>query len=340
MGDGYMNAYERMMNRIAGKPVDRVPNMNLVMFFAARETGNHYGEVIRNGKLLAEGMLRCYEKYGIDCLHTISDSVREVEDLGAEVVIPLDGVPYLKKPFIAEASDFSRLHMVRPEDGRAMSDRVESVRWLKERAGMDAAVVGWVEGAYAAACNFTSVQDFMYMLMDEPEEAHELIEFCYELETEFALAQVRAGADIIGMGDAAASLIGPALYREFAFEPEKRMIEAIHAAGAKVKTHICGNINPIMADIAQTGCDIMDCDHMVDFRRAGELMRGRGCVCGNFNPVTVAFQGTEQDVYDASIACATCCDNSIVAAGCEIPLKTDPANLLACHRALVDLAAR
>ena len=48
-----MNAYERMMNRIAGKPVDRVPNMNRVMFFAARETGNHYGEVIRNGKLLA-----------------------------------------------------------------------------------------------------------------------------------------------------------------------------------------------------------------------------------------------------------------------------------------------
>ena len=130
MGDGYMNAYERMMNRIAGKPVDRVPNRNLVMFFAARETGNHYGEVIRNGTLLAEGMLRCYEKYGIDCLHTITDSVREVEDLGAEVVIPLDGVPYLKKPFIVEASDFSRLHMVRPEDGRAMSDRIESVRWL------------------------------------------------------------------------------------------------------------------------------------------------------------------------------------------------------------------
>ncbi len=335
-----MNAYERIMNRIAGRPVDRVPNMNIVMQFAAKEMGKHYGEVVRDGKQLAEGMLRCYERYGIDCLYTISDSVREPQDLGAEVIVPLDGVPYLKKPFVEDVADFSKLHMVRPEDGRAMSDRIEAVRWLKERAGGEAAVIGWVEGAYAAACNVTSVQDFMYMLMDEPEAAHDLIDFCYEMETEFALAQVRAGADIIGLGDAAASLIGPRLFREFAVEPERRMIAAIHAAGAKVKTHICGDINAIMADVAQTGCDIMDCDHMVDMARAGELMRGKGCACGNFDPVTVALQGTEQNVYDASVACAKLCGNSIVAAGCEIPLDTKPENLLASHRALVDLGAQ
>ena len=332
-----MNAYERMMNRIEGKPVDRPPNMNIVMLFAARETGHHYGQVIRNGRLLAEGMLRCYERYGLDCLWTISDSVREPGDVGAEVVVPEKGVPYCPVPFIQEVSDLSKLKLVDPWDGPAMSDRIESVRVLKEAARGEAPVVGWVEGAFAAACNFMDVQPFLMFLMEEPEAARELLDYCYELELKFALAQGAEGAEIIGVGDAAASLIGPRLFDEFAFEYEKRMIEAIHAAGARVKLHVCGNINPILERITQTGTDILDCDHMVDMVRAGELMRGKGCVCGNFNPVTVALYGTPEDVRRASVRCAEMAENSIVAAGCEIPLDTDPANLLAVHEALCGL---
>ena len=332
-----MNAMERLMNRIEGKPVDRVPNMNIVMLFAARETGYTYGQVVRNGRLLAEGMLRCYERYGLDCLWTISDSVREPGDVGAEVIVPEKGVPYCPVPFIRDAEDFARLKLIQPWEGPAMSDRIESVRILKAEAGSEAPVVGWVEGAFAAACNFMDVQPFMAFLMEEPEAALELLDYCYELELRFALAQIREGADIMGIGDAAASLIGPRLYLKFAYDYEVRMIEAIHAAGAKVKLHVCGNINPILEHITQVGADILDVDHMVDMARACELMRGKGCVCGNFDPVTVALFGTPEEVRRASIHCARLAENSIVAAGCEIPLDTAPANLLAVHEALCAL---
>ena len=171
-----MNAYERMMGRIEGRPVDRIPNMNIVMLFAARETGHHYGQVVRNGRLLAEGMLRCYERYGIDCLWTISDSVREPGDVGAEVIVPEKGVPYCPVPFIRDAEDFARLKLIQPWEGPAMSDRIESVRILKAEAGSEAPVVGWVEGAFAAACNFMDVQPFMAFMMEEPEAARELLD--------------------------------------------------------------------------------------------------------------------------------------------------------------------
>lgn len=332
-----MNSYERMMNRIQGKSVDRAPNMNIVMQFAARETNHTYGQVVRNARLLADGMLLCHEKYGIDCLWTISDSVREPQDLGADVVVPDKGVPYCRAPFIEGPEDFKKLHLMDPSAGFAMNDRLEAVRILKEAARGEVPVVGWIEGAIAASCNMMNVAPFMYMMMDEPEAAQELLSFCYEQELKFALAQVDAGADIIGIGDAAASLIGPEMYREFAFDYEKKMIDEIHKAGALVKLHICGNINPIMDQAAQTGCDIMDCDHMVDMARAGELMRGKGCVSGNFDPVSVMLQGSAQDVYAASQRCARLCENSIVAAGCEVPIDTDPANMMATHRALCDM---
>ena len=282
-----MNSLERLFNRIQGKPVDRVPNMNIVMQFA-RETGHTYGQVVRNARLLADGMLRCHEKYGIDCLWTISDSVREPQDMGADVIVPENGVPYLRVPFITGPEDFHKLKLVEPSMGRAMSDRVEAVRILKQEAGGEAPVVGWIEGAFAAACNLMGVADFLYLMMDEPEAAQELLDFCQEQERLFAIAQIDAGAEIIGLGDAATSLIGAARYKEFAFEREKKMFAEIHARGALAKLHICGNINPFLELAAQTGCDILDCDHMVDMKRAGELMLGKGCACGNFDPVTIA----------------------------------------------------
>lgn len=332
-----LNSYERLMNRIQGKPVDRVPNMNIVMQFAARETGHCYGQVVRNARLLADGMLRCHEKYGIDCLWTISDSVREPQDLGAEVIVPDNGVPYCPQPFITGPEDFHKLKLMDPASGRAMGDRLEAVRILKEEAKGEVPVIGWVEGAVAAACNMMGVANFMYMMMDEPEAAQELLAFCGEQELRFALAQVQAGADIIGLGDAAASLIGPDMYEEFAIAHEKRIFAEVHKAGALTKLHICGNINPILEQAAGTGCDILDCDHMVDMARACELMRGKGCACGNFDPVSIALQGSREDVFNASIACAKLGDNSIVAAGCEIPIDTDPANMLATHEALCSM---
>ena len=333
-----MNSYERMLNRIQGKPVDRIPNMNIVMQFAARDVGLCYGQVVRNGRKLADGMLRCHDKYGIDCLWTISDSVREPQDLGADVVVPDNSVPYCRTPFIEGPEDLKKLKLMDPSSGRAMSDRIEAVRYLKETARGEVPVIGWIEGALAASCNMMGVAPFMMMMMDEPEAAQELLAFCCEQELRFALAQIEAGADIVGVGDAAASLIGPALYEEFAIDYEKKLFGEIHRAGALAKLHICGNINPILEQAAQTGADILDCDHMVDMARAGELMRGKGAVCGNFDPVSVALQGTPEDVRRASIHCAGLAENSIVAAGCEIPIDTDPANLLATHEALVSLS--
>jgi len=336
-----MTSRERMMNRIQGKPVDRIPNMNIVMQLAADENGYHYGQVVRTARLLADGMLKCRDKYGLDCLWTISDPVRESQDVGADVVVPERGVPHLREPFIKGPEDFRKLKLVNPCDGRGMSDRIEAVRLLKEAAGDEAPVVGWIEGAFASACNLTGVESFLFMVMEEPEAAEELLDFCFEQEKLFALEQVKAGADIIGMGDAATSLIGKRLYQDFALEREKKMISAIHEAGSLVKLHICGNINSLLEDASSTGTDILDIDHMVDFRRAGELMLGKGCVCGNFDPVQIVHRGTPEIVKQAVRDCVDMApENCIIAAGCEIPMGTDPANFRAVHEALCELQGK
>ena len=74
----------------------------------------------------------------------------------------------------------------------------------------------------------------------------------------FGAAQIDAGADIIGVGDAAASLVGSRIYKVLIWPWEKRLVDAIHAKGAKVRLHICGNTRRILGSIVEFGCDSVD----------------------------------------------------------------------------------
>jgi len=172
-------------------------------------------------------------------------------------------------------------------------------------------------------------------LVDRPAWVHDLLEICTQVEIEFARAQIAAGADIIGLGDAIASLVSPAMYREYALPYEQRIFQAVHDMGAIARLHICGNTNRILPDMLESGADVIDLDWMVDLRKAAEIFDDRVALCGNFDPVVVMLQGTEEQV---ETAVHYCLENGgrryFSAAGCEIPEGTPHGNLRAQARVL------
>ena len=331
-----MNSFQRVMNRLAGKPVDRIPNLSIVMMFAAKETGITFGQFCSDYRLLTEGALRCYEKYGIDMVCAISDPMREAEGFGTQVVIPENSVPYAAVKRLQKLSDIDTLKVIDPSAGRRMNDRVEAVRLMRQRVENDVPVVGWVEGALAECCDLMHMQEVFINMLDEPEAIQHLIDICTEQGILFAKAQVEAGAHMIGVGDAATSLIGPSLYSEFVLPYQQRMIQAIHDMGVPVKLHICGNIDPVMHLVAQTGADMVDCDSMVDMERAAEILPEGTAVCGNVNPVEVMLQGTPETVKAEVRRCKALGrrNNNFVAPGCEVPIDTPPENMYALLAAL------
>lgn len=331
-----MNSYERVMNCLAGKPVDRMPNMSLVMMFAAKQAGVTYGEFVSDYRLLVEGNLICYEKFGFDMLCAISDPMREAEGFGAKVIIEPDKVPYSPIKRIQNRADISTLKVVDPSSSRRMNDRIEAVRLMREKAGKDIPVCGWIEGALAESCDLMAMDEFFMDLFDEEEEVLELLEISAQQAILFAQEQVWAGADIIGVGDAAASLIGPRMYEKHALPYQKKIIQAIHDMGAKVKLHICGDLNPVLHLVAQTGADIVDADSMVDMKKAVEIMPENCRVCGNMHPVDVIYNGTTQMVKDDVKRCIDILKpyHGIIAPGCEIPKDTPVENVIAMQQAI------
>jgi MtaA/CmuA family methyltransferase len=349
-----MNSYERLMGRLRGEPVDRPPNFNIMMTFAARYIGEPLAKYYQDYRVLTAANFAVQEAFSLDILQAISDPYREAADLGAQVEFPENGLPICKTPLLAEPEDLSKLRLPDPQAGRRMSDRVAAVRRFREQAppskedlrqcggqaGGRVPIMGWVEGALAEAADLRGVSTLLLDLFDRPAWVRDLLEFCVEVEIAFARAQVAAGADIIGLGDAIASQISPAMYRRFALPYEQRIFAAVHdtsGGGALARLHICGNTTHILADMAQSGADIIDVDWMVNLRRAAEVCGQQAAICGNFDPVAVMLNGTPEQVQRATLECLSAGGpRSISAAGCEIPLNTPHANLLAQARALAD----
>jgi MtaA/CmuA family methyltransferase len=157
-----------------------------------------------------------------------------------------------------------------------------------------------------------------------------LFEFVVEMELRFAHEQIKAGADIIGVGDAAASLVGPQLYEEFVFPYEKKLMDGIHAFGGKVRLHICGNTRRILAGIGRLGCEIVDLDSLAPLNEARQQMGAGQVLLGNLNPVTALRNSNPETVTNAITECHRQAGaRYIVGAGCEVPRDTPPENLRA-----------
>ena len=335
-----MTPMERMHKRLGGHSVDRPPNFDIFMTMAAHHIGQPLSAYYQDYRVLVAANLAVLEDFELDIVQAISDPFRETADFGATIEFPEDDLPVCRVPLLADDDDLGRLAPPDPTSGRRMSDRLEAIRSFREQVGGEVPIMGWVEGALAEAADLRGVMDLMMDLVRRPDWAKELLEICVEVEITFARAQIEAGADIIGLGDAVASLISPDMYREFAHPYEQRIFQAVHDMGGITRLHICGNTTHILDDMVTSGADIIDLDWMVDWEASSSKYRDQVSFCGNVDPVAVMLQGSPEEVYASTQDCMVSGGpRSFSAAGCEIPDGTPHANLYAQSRALRDLGA-
>ena len=324
-----MNSLERVNARLQGNPVDKIPNLNIVMSLVAKQAGATYKEYVSDYRLLVEGNLRCVEKFGIDAVCVISDPMREASAYGSDVIFPSDGVPYSDPSLFEDVLDLSRLQVVSPYDSPRTLDRIKAVEALRKEVGKEYPVIGWVEGVLAEVSDLRGINNIMIDLMDEPPELFELMDIVFQQQCSFAKAQIDAGSDFIGIGNAVASLIGPSLYEKYAIEYDKQLIKYIQDNGARTKLHICGNITSLLPLLREVNTDILDIDWMVDFGEAVKAFSDKQTsVSGNMDPVAIMLQGDEKSIRQSVQSCIDVADdNTCIAAGCEVPGATPEENL-------------
>jgi MtaA/CmuA family methyltransferase len=306
--------------------------MPITMMFAADQAAVKYLDYARDHRALAESQMNVARTFGFDYVSAISDPAREASDLGATVEWFDDQPPAINESLalLAEKDKFHALELPDPMAMPRMRDRVDGVSLLHRLSGNEFLVEGWVEGPCAMAADLRGLNRLMLDFGDDPAFVRELFSFVVQMELRFAKAQVEAGADIIGVGDAAASLVGPRIYDEFVLPYEKRLFEGLRAMGAKTRLHICGNTRKIVGGMGQLAADIVDLDFLTPIEEARAVMGPQQILLGNLDPVRTLRDGTPESVAAAVAECYRHAgERFIVGAGCEIPRGTPDENVRA-----------
>ena len=325
-----MTSRERIFELFKNRRTDHLAFMPITMQFAADRIGRKYRDYATDFRILVEGQLRVAEEFGFDHVGCISDPAREAADCGATIIYADDSPPALdgQNALLADKSRLTTLKMPDPLGGGRMHDRVKAAAAFKKSVGKNKIIEGWIEGPCAEGADLRGINTIMTDFFEDPGFVRDLFEFVTELGLRFAKAQIEAGVDVMGIGDAAASLVGPRIYEEFVWPYEKRLIDGIHNLGAAVRLHICGNTRKILEGMGRLGAEMIDIDSPCPIALAREKTGPKQIICGNINPVSVLRDRTPEEVYMAIEDChKQAGEKFVVAAGCEVTRDTPIENI-------------
>jgi len=323
------NSCERYRATLKGKSVDFLTRTPILMQYAAEYIGSNYAMFASDFNVLVRANAQCAADFGIDQLSCISDSYRETHGFGAAIEYVIDGPPRSTHP-LTDSKDLSILEKPNPLESERMLDRIQAVRAYKKMFDGEYSILGWIEGPAAEAADLRGTIPFLTDLLDDEAFVCELMDRCVEVGIAFADAQVQAGADTIGIGDAIASQVSCDIYERLILPRERRLVNAIKQRGAHVKLHICGNITHLLQGIADLQIDILDVDHMVNVSRVRNAVGDRVAIAGNIDPVGGVRCGTPSRIRETILRTYHEAGNPyIVSAGCEIPSGTPAENLKA-----------
>jgi uroporphyrinogen decarboxylase len=157
------------------------------------------------------------------------------------------------------------------------------------------------------AAYLTGIDNLLMAIAAEPDFAATLFDLVAGLNEKICRNAVRAGADIILLGDDYASNLGPFFspsHFDTLIKPQlARVITAIHEEGGLAIKHSDGNIWSLMDSIVEAGADAINPLEPVagmDIGRAKREYGDRVCLVGNIDCGELLSNGSEEDV-EASV---------------------------------------
>ena len=220
------------------------------------------------------------------------------------------------------------------KDGRAplMLKVAESLAAMRER---DVPVVPLVEGPFTTCARILGVERMMRAVMKNKPMIEKMLTKVGRFLSNYGEALAQCGVDGLIVADPVGSstMVSPPLYRALVLPELQRFIK-----GLKFPTilHVCGDTEPILDMMAETGANVLSLDQCMDLAKAKQHLAGRCGIAGNVDPINALLLGTVEDVKRETLKCLRQGGKSgyILMAGCAVPPGTPAENL----KAMIDTA--
>ncbi len=321
-----MTPRERFLRALKREPIDRpcVANpTSLATVDLMDATGCSFPEVHNDAQKMAELAAAGHELLQYDTVAPYFSVIQGAAAMGANIhwgaknrmpaVRPLPDGSYLfqESEQVAIPDDFL--------DRSPTRTVLKAIRLLKTRFGEKVAVVGKVLGPWTLAYHLFGLENFLILLIDDPEKLKRILEKLMVVSLLFGHAQIEAGADCLTVGDhLTGDLCRAETYRDFLLPVHQRMRSELPCP---ILLHICGYTLDRLDYICQSGFDAFHFDSKNDAQKAVEIAAGRLALIGNVNNPETLYKGKQEQII-SEVHYAQEAGVAVIGPECAVPLNT------------------
>lgn len=327
---------ERTLKTLRHERPDRVPvSLPNFMVTARMVAPDAFADFFHSGEAMAEGQLAAWRRFGHDVLILENGTAALAEACGVKVVYQSETAPVAKEPAIRSLDEVANLRVPDPYRDPILSELLKATRIVVKETARKAFVMGRADqGPFSLASEIRGMEAFMIDLAsgEQPEKVHQLLDYCRQVVTRFALAQVEQGAHCTSIGDSPSGpdVLSPRFYRKYAWPYVKQMADELNAQGVLLSYHICGNATAIIGDMVASGAPMIELDQKADQKKAKSAALGKATLVGPVDPNAVMALGSPDEVTEA---CRVAIENMaegggfILGPGCALPATTPDENI-------------
>ena len=338
-----MNSVERVRAALRREPVDRLPVMEFVV-------DEQVGRAAVPG---CRDAADCMDRLDMDAVACGASFPPVAEGPGGSYVDEW-GVTYRRGPEavahpvagpIRTMADARAWRAPDPEAPHRLGKLPELARRYRGRR----AICFHHRAAFMWSAYLLGMEDILAGFLVEPELVELVMGKVLEANIAVVRRAIRAGAEVIVLGDDYAHnggpMMSPAVFDEFIQPRLARMVAAIHEEGALVIKHSDGNLYPILESIVAAGPDGLNPIEPVagmTLRDTKRLVGGRVCLSGNIDCAHLLPRGSVGEVREAvrqAIADGAPGGGFILSSSNSIHSSCRPENFVAMVRAAREFGA-
>jgi len=284
-----MTSIERVETVLRGGIPDRVPVDFHDFMVAAQRSGAPFPDYFKNGEAMAEGQIASWREFGHDVVLVENGTAALAQACGVGVEYMEDTAPVSFVPAIASVDDVDQLVMPDPHTTEPLAENLKATRIVVEEIGKEAFVIGRADqGPFSLASMIVGIEEFLVAtaLPGNEEKLALLLE---------------QGAHMTSIGESIAGpdVCSPAVYKQWAWAADKRLVERLADQDIRLAYHICGNATRIVGEMVESGAAVLELDYKCDLPAIKAATAGRTTVLGVIDPSEVIARGALDVVVQA-----------------------------------------
>ncbi len=286
-------------------------------------------------ELCAQMTLMPVRSFGVDGAVIYADILLPLEDMGISLELRTEG-PVIHNP-VRTQQDVEALRIIDAQE--SVPYVLEAVRLVRRELAGKQAVIGFSGAPFTLACyliegkpsrDYATAKALMY---GQPELWDMLMSKLSAVVTNYLLAQIKEGADVVQLFDSWIGTLSPSAYRRFVLPYMQNIFAAVKQTGTPA-IHFGTGTASLLDIMVEAGGDIISVDWRVDLDAAWARIGYNRGIQGNLDPTLLLTSwSTLEAGAHTVLRQAAQRPGHIFNLGHGIPAATDPDML----RRLVDM---